>query len=86
MVVSRKWAFVFSAVLLLLLVGVAPATSRTNAGISAPTRRIEIEKVQSSSNSTMAARSQEEADALNEKAVADDPEEIVSMVEIACTL
>uniref|UniRef100_A0A6N2M8D6 Pectate lyase n=1 Tax=Salix viminalis TaxID=40686 RepID=A0A6N2M8D6_SALVM len=83
MVVSRKWACVFSAVLLLLLVGVAPATSRTNAGISAPTRRIEIEKVQSSSNSTMAARSQEEADALNEKAVADDPEEIVSMVEMS---
>ncbi|KAJ7004717.1 hypothetical protein NC653_009533 [Populus alba x Populus x berolinensis] len=51
-------------------------------GISALTRNVEAEKEQSSSNSTMAARSQEEADAFNEKAVAADPEEVVSMVEM----
>ncbi|KAJ6961753.1 pectate lyase 1 [Populus alba x Populus x berolinensis] len=75
MAVSRKWACVFSAVLLLLFVGVMPTTSGTNGGIAALTRSVETEKVQSSSNTTMAARSQEEADALNEKAVADNPEE-----------
>ncbi|XP_011002172.1 PREDICTED: probable pectate lyase 8 [Populus euphratica] len=83
MAVSRKWACVFSAVLLLLFVGVMPTTSGTNGGISALTRSVETEKVKSSSNTTMAARSQEEADALNEKAVAENPEEVVSMVEMS---
>ncbi|KAJ6944139.1 hypothetical protein NC652_009535 [Populus alba x Populus x berolinensis] len=82
MAVPQKWVCVFSAVIVLLFVGVV-ATSRPDAvGISALTRNVEAEKEQSSSNSTMAARSQEEADAFNEKAVAADPEEVVSMVEM----
>ncbi|KAH8512854.1 hypothetical protein H0E87_006228 [Populus deltoides] len=82
MAVPQKWVCVFSAVIVLLFVGVV-ATSRPDvAGISALTRNVEAEKEQSSSNSTMAARSQEEADAFNEKAVAADPEEVASMVEM----
>lgn len=42
MAVSRKWACMFSAVLLLLFVGVMPTTSGTNGGISALTRYIYV--------------------------------------------
>ncbi|MBA0713787.1 hypothetical protein Golax_012801 [Gossypium laxum] len=74
MAVSNNWAFASLALLFLLLVA-AMATVRTG-NVSS---NVETEKVQSSKNSTMAARS-EEVEPLNEHAVP-DPEAVAAEVE-----
>ncbi|MBA0616195.1 hypothetical protein Godav_016263 [Gossypium davidsonii] len=74
MAVSNNWAFASLALLFLLLVA-AMATVWTG-NVSS---NVETEKVQSSKNSTMAARS-EEVEPLNEHAVP-DPEAVAAEVE-----
>ncbi|KAI3706206.1 hypothetical protein L6452_23797 [Arctium lappa] len=76
MEIPKKWVYLCSFLFLLLLLVGMVTTANTS-----KSRTVEIEELQSSNNSSMAARVKE-IEILNENAV-QDPEEVVAMVEMS---